>query len=177
MSKPVPYSEWFLFPASEGESKNPPPNDDELILAAREVWPRVIAHAKKELRANGLTADSDSMAAQVWERMLRSVSRTRQRNSDRPQAIADLQSCLFLAFVHRFNRGHSKNRNMPSGLSLFRPVLTLNLSKVPKMLGGSKNWNDQLQSEKLKLRYLGATFRYRAPRAEWRNFWAAQGLG
>ncbi len=104
MSKPDPYRDWVLFPASEGESKNPPPNDDELILAAREVWPRALAHAKKEMRANGLTADSDSMAAQVWERMLRSVSRTRQRNSDHPQAIADLQSYLFLAFVHRFNR-------------------------------------------------------------------------
>jgi len=36
--------------------------------------------------------------------MLRSVSRTRQRNTDHHQPIADLQSYLFLAFVHRFNR-------------------------------------------------------------------------
>jgi len=104
MSKPDPYGDWVLFPASEGESKNPPPNDDELILAAREVWPRVLAHAKKELSANGLSSDSASMAAPVWEQMLRSVSKTRQRNTYPRQPIADLQSYLFLAFVHRFNR-------------------------------------------------------------------------
>jgi len=104
MSKPDPYGDWVLFPASEGESKNPPSNDDELILAAREVWPRVLAHAKKELSANALSSDSASMAAPVWEQMLRSVSKTRQRNTYPRQPIADLQSYLFLAFVHRFNR-------------------------------------------------------------------------
>jgi hypothetical protein len=141
MSKPVPYSEWFLFPASEGESKNPPPNDDELILAAREVWPRVIAHAKKELRANGLTADSDSMAAQVWERMLRSVSRTRQRNSDRPQAIADLQSCLFLAFVHRFNRAAQQEQKHAERLELVSSSVDLEPIESAQDVG----WVEELE--------------------------------
>jgi hypothetical protein len=104
MSKPAPSGDWVLFPTGEGDGKSPPARDDDLILAAREVWPRVLAHAKKELNANGLGTDSASMAAQVWEQMLRSISRTRQRNSDHRQAIADLQSYLFLAFVHRFNR-------------------------------------------------------------------------
>src|SRR4029077_6402077 len=36
--------------------------------------------------------------------MLRSVSKTRQRNTYPRQPIADLQYYLFLAFVHRFNR-------------------------------------------------------------------------
>jgi hypothetical protein len=104
MSKPDPYGDWVLFPADEGQSLNPPAIDDELILAAREVWPRVLVHAKRELNADGLGADSASMAAQVWEQMLRSVSKTRRRNTDPRQPIADLQSYLFLAFVHRFNR-------------------------------------------------------------------------
>src|SRR5712664_4164223 len=95
MSKPDPYGDWVLFPASEGESKNPSPTDNELILAAREVWPRVLAHAKKELNANDLGSDSASMAAHVWEQMLRSVSKTRQRITDPSQSIADLQSYLF----------------------------------------------------------------------------------
>jgi hypothetical protein len=68
------------------------------------VWPRVLVHAKKELNANSLGPDNASMAAQVWEQMLRSVSKTRQRNTDPRQPIVDLQSYLFLAFVHRFNR-------------------------------------------------------------------------
>ena len=104
MSKPDPYGDWVLFPVGEGQSQNPPAIDDELILAAREVWPRVLVHAKRELNADGLGADSASMAAQVWEQMLRSVSKTRRRNTDSRQPIADLQSYLFLAFVHRFNR-------------------------------------------------------------------------
>jgi hypothetical protein len=104
MIKPDPYGEWILFPAGEAESKNPRPNDEELLLAAREVWPRALAHAKKELGSTGLSCDGASMAAEVWERMLRSVSKTRQRNTDRRQFIADLHSYLFVAFVHRFNR-------------------------------------------------------------------------
>jgi DNA-directed RNA polymerase specialized sigma24 family protein len=118
MSKPDPYGDWVLFPTGEGESKNSPASDDELILAAREVWPRALSHAKKELRANGFTADSDSMAAQIWERMLRSVARTRLRNSDHPQAIADLQSYLFLAFVHRFNREVQKEQRRAERIEL-----------------------------------------------------------
>jgi hypothetical protein len=110
MSKPDPYGDWILFPTAEGESKNPPASDNELILAAREVWPRVLAHAQKELNANGLGSDSASMAAHVWEQTLRSFSRTRQRNTDHRQPIADLQSYLFLAFVHRFNRAVQKEQ-------------------------------------------------------------------
>jgi hypothetical protein len=34
MSKPDPYGDWFLFPVSEGESKNPSAADYELIPAA-----------------------------------------------------------------------------------------------------------------------------------------------
>ena len=104
MEKPDPYGDWVLFPASEKESKKPIVSDEELIFAAREVWPRVLGYAKKELSANRLGSDTASMAAQVWERMLRSVSKTRQRYTNPRQPIADLQSYLYLAFVHRFNR-------------------------------------------------------------------------
>jgi DNA-directed RNA polymerase specialized sigma24 family protein len=104
LEKPDPYGDWVLFPASEKESKKPTVSDEELIFAAREVWPRVLGYAKKELSANRLGSDTASMAAQVWERMLRSVSKTRQRYTNPRQPIADLQSYLYLAFVHRFNR-------------------------------------------------------------------------
>jgi RNA polymerase sigma factor (sigma-70 family) len=104
LEKPDPYGDWVLFPASEKESKKPIVSDEELIFAAREVWPRVLGYAKKELSANRLGSDTASMAAQVWERMLRSVSKTRQRYTNPRQPIADLQSYLYLAFVHRFNR-------------------------------------------------------------------------
>ena len=62
MEKPDPYGDWVLFPASEKESKNPPASDEELISAAREVWPRVLVYAKKELSTNRLGSDTASMA-------------------------------------------------------------------------------------------------------------------
>ncbi len=67
MSKPDPYGDWVLFPASEGERKNPPATDNELIRAARKVGPRALARAKKELRANGFSAGSASMSQRGQE--------------------------------------------------------------------------------------------------------------
>jgi len=118
MSKPDPYGDWVLFPASEGERKNPSPTDNELIVAAREVRPRVLAHVKQELNTHDLGSDSASMAAQVWEQMLRSVSKTRRRLTAPRQPIADLQSYLFLAFVHRFNRRVQQERKHAERIEL-----------------------------------------------------------
>jgi len=125
MSKPDPYGDWVLFPASEGESKNASVADNELVLAAREVWPRVLAHAKKELNANSSGSDNASVAAQVWEQMLRSVSKTRQRNTYPRQPIADLQSYLFLAFVHRFNRALLHEQRRQETIELVSSALDL----------------------------------------------------
>lgn len=104
MEKRDPYGDWVLFQAKKGEGETSAPTDNELISAAREAWPRVLAHAKREFIAGSLGSDSASFAAQVWERVLRSVSKTRQRNTNHDPAILDLQSYLFGAFVHRFNR-------------------------------------------------------------------------
>jgi hypothetical protein len=141
MSKPDPYGDWVLFPASEGESKNPFAADNELILAAREVWPRVLAHAKKELNANSLGSDNASMAAQVWEQMLRSVSRTRQRNSDPRQAIGDLQSYLFLAFVHRFNRAVQQEQKHSERIELVSSSIDLERIESAQDVG----WVEELE--------------------------------
>jgi hypothetical protein len=141
MSKPDPYGDWVLFPTGEGESKSPPASDDELIHAAREVWPRVLVHAQKELVANGLGSDSASMAAQVWERMLRSVSRTRQRNSDPRQAIGDLQSYLFLAFVHRFNRAVQQEQKHSERIELVSSSIDLERIESAQDVG----WVEELE--------------------------------
>jgi hypothetical protein len=141
MSKPDPFGDWVLFPASESDSKNPPAIDDELILAAREVWPRVLSHAKKELHANGLSSDSASIAAPVWERMLRSVSKTRQRNTDLRQPIADLRSYLFLAFVHRFNRAVQQEQKHAERLELVSSSVDLERLENAQDCG----WVEQLE--------------------------------
>ena len=65
------------------------------------------------------------MTAQVWEQMLRSVSKTRQRNTDPRQPIADLQSYLFLAFVHRFNRAVQKEQKHAERIELVSSSIDL----------------------------------------------------
>ena len=141
MSKPDPYGDWVLFPATEGESKNPSPTDNELILAAREVWPRVLAHAKNELNANDLGSDGTSMAAQVWEQMLRSVSKTRQRLAAPRQPIADLPSYLFLAFVHRFNRTVQQERKRAERVELVSSSVDLERIETAQDTG----WVEELE--------------------------------
>lgn len=104
MEKRDLYGEWVIFGGKRGEGETAVPLDEELLAAAREAWPHVLAHARRELTNKGLTADKTAQAAEVWERVLRSVSRTRQRSSNNRPPIADLQSYLIGAFHHRFNR-------------------------------------------------------------------------
>jgi DNA-directed RNA polymerase specialized sigma24 family protein len=104
MVKPDPYGDWVLFPSEESEAGRSGSPDDELIAAAREAWPHVLAHAQKEFHQRGLGSDSSTLAAQVWEGVLRTISKARQRNSaDRP-AISNLQSYMIAAFHRRFNK-------------------------------------------------------------------------
>lgn len=102
--KPDPYGDWVLFPSEERETRRSGPADHELIAAAREAWPHVLAHARKEFHQRGLGPDSASLAAPVWEGVLRTISKARQRNSDNRPPISDLQSYLIVAFHRRFNK-------------------------------------------------------------------------
>jgi hypothetical protein len=43
---------------------------------------------------------------------------------------------------------------------LFRPVSILSVSEVVKIVGGSKNWNQQLQSEKLLTAWMAGQERF-----------------
>jgi DNA-directed RNA polymerase specialized sigma24 family protein len=104
MEKPDPYGDWVLFPAKTSETNSAVPPDDQLISAAREAWPHVVAHAQKEFHQRSLGPDSTSLAAQIWEGVLRSVARARQRDRDHRPPIADLESYLIGAFHRRFNK-------------------------------------------------------------------------
>ena len=55
-------------------------SDDELITVASRLWPRVQAHARREL-ANKNSDESVALAAEVWEGVLQSVSKTLQRRN------------------------------------------------------------------------------------------------
>jgi len=104
MEKPDPYGEWVLFGTKREPGENPLPVDEDLLAAAREAWPHVLAHARRELGDKESGPNRTALAADVWERVLRSVVKTRQRSRDHQPPISDLQSYLIGAFHHRFNR-------------------------------------------------------------------------
>lgn len=103
MEKPDPYSDWVLLPTGEEQPQSIAP-DRELLSAARAAWPGALAHAKREFSAARLGSDGAAFAVQVWEQLLRSVSKTRQRNRDRRPPISNLEGYLIGTFRHRFTR-------------------------------------------------------------------------
>jgi DNA-directed RNA polymerase specialized sigma24 family protein len=104
MEKSDPYSEWVILSTKEGKTDTTDALDEELLAAAREAWPHALAHARRELSDRIAAPDRTALAAEIWERVLRSVSRTLQHSPDRRPAVQDLQAYLMGAFHLRFNR-------------------------------------------------------------------------
>jgi len=104
MEKPDPYGEWVLHQNSDASDSTLQAVDQALVAAARAAWPRALAHAKRELRSKNSEAESEALAAEVWESVLKSVAKAIQRKRDKGSPIANLEGYLFAAFHHRFNR-------------------------------------------------------------------------
>jgi RNA polymerase sigma factor (sigma-70 family) len=64
----------------------------------------VLAHVRGELSDRELGPERTALAADIWDRVLRSVAKTRQRNRGHRPPISDLESYLIGVFHHRFNR-------------------------------------------------------------------------
>jgi hypothetical protein len=141
MVKPDPYGDWVLFPDKErdaGESSSP---DNELIAAAREAWPHVLAHAEREFHRRGLGSESASLAAEIWERVLRSVARTRQRGRNHRVPISDLQSYLIGAFHRRFNKALLREQKRVEVIELVSS--TVDLERIESARDAS--WIEELE--------------------------------
>ena len=81
----------------------------ELAIVARRLWPRVQAHARKELTKK-TSDDTMVLATGVWESVLRSVAKTVRRSNGKGRPILNLEAYLFGAFHHRFNRALRQER-------------------------------------------------------------------
>lgn len=103
MGKADPYGDWVLFGGEDGAARLVG-IDDELLAAAREAWPRMLAHARTELAGQEFGRERTAIAAEIWDGVLRSVAKTRQRNKNHRPPISDLQSYLIGVFHHRFNK-------------------------------------------------------------------------
>src|ERR1700758_3928378 len=104
MERPDPYGEWEPRQSSEPAEGAAPAGDQTLLAAARVTWPRVLAHARLELRNKNSEAETEALAGEVWESVLKSVAKATRRKREKGSPIADIEGYLFAAFHHRFNR-------------------------------------------------------------------------
>ena len=109
--------EWVLSNSSSKTEEQSLRSDDDLITAASRLWPLIQAHARKEL-ANKNPDESAALAAEVWESVLQSVSKTLRRRPGKATGIVDLEAYLFGVFHHRFNRALKKERKRQETIRL-----------------------------------------------------------
>ncbi len=141
MDKPDPYGEWVLFGTKQEPGGPPLAVDEELLAAAREAWPHVLAHVRGELFEKELGPERTSLAADIWDQVLQSVAKTRQRNKDRRPRISDLESYLIGVFHHRFNRRLRKEQRRAKTIELVSSVLDLEQFEAALDTG----WAEQLE--------------------------------
>jgi RNA polymerase sigma factor (sigma-70 family) len=144
MPSPDLSPEWVL--SKSFSDKKAQPLETELISAASRLWPRVQAHARREL-ANRNSDDGIALAAEVWEGVLQSVARTVQRRNGTGPSIADLDAYLFGVFHHRFNRTLKKERRRQETIELIPSTRDLELLPGAR---DSKSQHDLEQSIQVK---------------------------
>jgi RNA polymerase sigma factor (sigma-70 family) len=119
------YGEWVLLGTKQGPDGPPIALDEGLLAAAREAWPHVLAHVRGELFDKELGPERTAVAADIWDRVLRSVAKTRQRNREHRPPISDLESYLIGVFHHRFNRLLKKEQKRAETIELVSSALDL----------------------------------------------------
>jgi DNA-directed RNA polymerase specialized sigma24 family protein len=119
-----PGPEWVLFSAGVRPRSNAAA-DRELVAAACSAWPKVLAHARKELLRQGIRSDETSLVTEVWESVLQSVSQTLERLKGRRGEITDLEAYLLGTFYHRFSRAVRKEQRREETISLVSSVQEL----------------------------------------------------
>ncbi len=116
--------EWVIAGADDGARKRSK-SHERLLDAARVAWPRVLSYARFSD-----VADSECLATEVWEELLRSVFRT-MRRLGHLHHVTDLEAYLIGAFRHRFHRELMRERHYRKKLLMPESVETLeNLGRI-----------------------------------------------
>ena len=97
-------------------------NQDEFLLSARRVWPYVQAHARRELGSRHDDPENATLAAEVWEGVLRSVALSLHRLRVSFADIANLDSYLVGVFRHRFNRIRRRHQRREQTIQLVASI-------------------------------------------------------
>jgi len=119
--------EWVIA-GPDDEAGNRSNSHERLLDAARSAWPNVLSYARL---ADG--RDSESLATEVWEELLRSVLRTMLRLGNLHH-VTNLESYLIGAFRHRFQRALVKERQYRQ-----KVLLTDSVEKL-ESLGRVADW-------------------------------------
>ena len=119
-----PGPEWVLLSTGAG-TRAKTALDHELVEAARSAWPKVLAHARKELLRHGIHSDETGLVTEVWEGVLQSVSQTLERMKGRRREITDLEAYLLGTFYHRFSRTVRKEQRREETIALVSSVQEL----------------------------------------------------
>jgi DNA-directed RNA polymerase specialized sigma24 family protein len=120
-----PGPEWVLFPGPESPAASAP--DNELVDAACAAWPKALAHARKVLWRQGHEAEDATLATEVWEGVLQSVSKSLQQINGRRREITNLEAYLLGTFCHRFGRAVRKEQRREKTIHLVSSVRELEL--------------------------------------------------
>ena len=83
----------------------------DLVEAARRIWTRVLAYARRQQQDSARAAD-------IFEAVLFSLSRARMTNGKLCRPIRNLDNYLYLAFVRRLNREMDKEPHIETVGSL-----------------------------------------------------------
>ena len=110
--KPDSYGEWAIRRVQQeaGEGGNVLPA--EVITTARVVWPRAVAVVASELNREGSGREAETLAAEIWEGVLRSVAKALPRQYGYSwKAIAIWSGLSEQAAKKKFEYGLEKTRH------------------------------------------------------------------
>jgi hypothetical protein len=107
---------------------------DELVLAARRVWPHIHAQATRALGEKKDDPENATLAAEVWEGVLQSISRTMHRLSTSCAEISNIDSYLIGTFRHRFYRTRLRQRRREQTIQLVASINELDALAVKQGL-------------------------------------------
>jgi RNA polymerase sigma factor (sigma-70 family) len=102
--------EWVLS-GTRDTDKERSAQDEALLAAVRQAWPHMLAHARRIIDCTQDSDEKNTIATEVWEKVIRSVAKTFQRmEGGHGPTIVNLENYLIGAFHHRLNRYLERER-------------------------------------------------------------------
>ena len=141
MDSDDPVPEWIISSCSSATVPDAD-GEEQLLLSARRVWPYVRALASRELGWRRDDPENATLAAEVWEGVLRSIVRSLRRLRISNTAIANMDSYLMGAFRHRFSRIRIRQKKREQTIQLVATTTELDV------LAAKRGWHSVIDFER-----------------------------